>query len=744
MKKTNLNKLLCASILSLCTVNVLFAQSTKTDFTQEVTSYEESAYGELKGYVATKSSTGSKMDLDITDIPQSVSVITNDMIEDRNAKTIMNITSYTASIFQPYSENSEKRANYGNIRGVGSLYRSSFLDGLKLLYGGHLIPSINPYALERVEVLKGPSSVLYGASGVGGLLNLQSKKANTSNEKEVGISYGTHKNKSVFADVNHTINERVSVRLTSKFNKGDNALDKSSHNSYFFNPAIKYNINDTTSLDILLSTSKDEINGLGYGFSGTKQKINIFKNFSSAYSHVPGMAAQYAQIVNANLSSSMYVGLPDKENYDKKRKAVTLLLQKHINEDMKFSSSFNYTKMDGSNGYSVPNAAGLTALATDLSDLPLTFIQTKHKVDSIALDNSFQYKWDTKNTTNTSLFGLDIQKMNHEERNSTGVNYKFDVLNPDYSQRITDATTLSSNTDNSSTQIGFYAQNQMTINEKLILSLSLRYDKLKEEVDNNLTNTSKSYKHSKVSNRMGLTYKFDNGLAPYVSYSTSFEGNPGSATVSGKKFKPSIGKQYEAGLKFKPKNINAFYTLAVFETTQSDKITRDTSSTDASARIQEGGVKVKGIEFDAVFKPLENSNLVFSIAKLKGEEIDMPSSADNGRKLSNLPKLNASIWADYIFKNTSIGDLKLGTGIKYIGKSKLLDTNYFAAGTPQELYENPSYTLVDTVISTVYKDVKIALNINNLFNKEVNIANNAISSTETEGRTYNIALSFKF
>ena len=170
------NKILLTSMISICTANVAFANNNTSDITHEVTSYEESAYGETKGYRATKSSTGSKMDINITEIPQSVSVITKDLMEVQDAQTIQQAIAYTAAIAQPYGENGDNRFNWATIRAGASLYASTFLDGLKLGYYSFSIPKTDMYALEKVEILKGPSSVLYGASSPGGVLNLQSKK----------------------------------------------------------------------------------------------------------------------------------------------------------------------------------------------------------------------------------------------------------------------------------------------------------------------------------------------------------------------------------------------------------------------------------------------------------------------------------------------------------------------------------------------------------------------------------------
>ena len=175
----------------------------------DVLGNEESAYGKVDGYVASKSSTGSKMDMDISEIPQSVSVITKDFMDVRNAQTIQNALAYSSAISQPSGENGDTRYNYARLRGGPNLYNSTFVDGMKLAHYSLAIPKTESYAFERVEILKGPSSVLYGASSPGGLLNLQTKRANNNEDKEIELLAGSNNTYNLAFDVNHPLNEDV-------------------------------------------------------------------------------------------------------------------------------------------------------------------------------------------------------------------------------------------------------------------------------------------------------------------------------------------------------------------------------------------------------------------------------------------------------------------------------------------------------------------------------------------------------
>jgi len=752
-----LNRLFFASMISICTANVVFAETKKSDITHDVVGFEESAYGEHKGYVATKSSTGSKMDISIAEIPQSVKVFTRDMMNDRAVQSLQNITSYDASIAQVYGENNEARTDYSRIRGIDHVYKSSFLDGLKLIYAHHLIPKIDPYALERVELLKGPSSVLYGASGPGGLVNMQTKKPNGTDEKEIGVSYGTHSNKTVFTDFNHKVNDNVLLRFTGKHKKGDNELQHSTNESYFFDSSLRYLIDDETTLDLRASIAKDQIKGLGLGFNGGKAKMNYHNGvaehantFDALFGGGAGVLAaalrnSASQVDALNLPSNLFIGSKDDEIFQKEHKYISATLTKNLNDKMKINSSLRAKRMDGKTHYSVASFSQFQAnLAAQrpLSMVPLEFTETDSKMSSFAWDSNLEYKWNTQRTENTSLFGADVQYFSSNQTVKDPVLYNFDVTNPNAAINLTRANTLKSDIDLQNSQLGLYASNSMKIDDKFVISTSLRFDKIKDEIKKNKTNTKDNYSEDNISGRVGLVYLMDNGASPYVTYSTSFQGNTGT-DKNGTAFKPTTGKQVEVGVKYQPKNIDALITLAAFSLEQNDVVKTDPTAT--AYKIQQGDNKVKGIEFNIVATPTDNTNVTVSLAKMDGTQENTPYSYLNGGDIGELPEFIAAIWADYTFQNTKAGDVKVGAGYKYIGDSTYFRQDYFNLPTqPIRKYDVPSYSIVDAMVATKYNDWDVSFNVYNVFDERSPLAVNSISEGETSGRTYKLTASYKF
>lgn len=777
------NKILYATFISICTANIVLAETKQSDIIYDVVESKESAYGELKGYVPSKSSTGSKMDVDITEIPQSVSVITKDMINSRLFDNISSVISYDASVNETYG-NEEPRANYSRVRGSTiSAYNSTFLDGLKLLLNRGLIPKIDPYGAEKVELLKGPASALYGASGVGGIINIQSKKAGITKNNEIGITAGNFNTRIGFFDINNEFSKNIKFRLTGKIKKANNGLETSKTKDYFLNPAFKYIIDDNTSIDVLTSISKLELDNTGLNYNGTKVKINYHKNFAKNATSAKNLLNYYVtdpklfgSIVNAygkayanqikqqvlNTPTNAYVYALNQsannfdkvnypydsyigsgEDYEKSLRSISTVFNKNFNESAKFRSIMRFMKQNARSDYTSFSPSGLlqTLLTTDFTVLPLDYVKIDEEGKSFAIDNNFEYKYLNDNIDNTTLIGLDFQYIKAKNKWNNPETYFFDIKKP-MLPKLKGIQTLQKDNEEAAKQLGVYVQNHLKIDNSYVITAALRYDKLKQKTDDFLTKKYTSQSDDNISGRVGFSYLFDNGLTPYISYATSFVPNIGINSKTKKEFKPSIGTQIEAGLKYKPKNLNALFTFAAYSIKNKDVLTTNSLT---RQRVQESDEEIKGLEFNIVANPFENTNITLSLAKTDGKQKNKVNPYLDGKKLSNVADFNASLWADYTFKKTQVGDLNIGAGLRYAGKSTNFTRDYTRPpANPYIGLESDSYTMVDARIGTEYKNLNLALNVNNVFDKTPEIARTPISSTIRNGRTVKLTAKYKF
>ncbi|NQY21948.1 MAG: TonB-dependent siderophore receptor [Campylobacteraceae bacterium] len=754
LKNTNLEAIIKDKTIIIRKKELSSKSSSNLGEVEIIENNFKNAYGDTKGYLTTNSSTGSKMDMDITEIPQSISVITKDLMEIRNAQTIQQALAYTSAIAMNSGENGWPGINLSSLRGGNLLYNSTFLDGLKLANTNIAIPSTDMYAVEKVEILKGPSSVLYGASSPGGLLNLQSKRANSTNSKEILISSGTKQNNTLAFDINNSISEDVFLRLTAKYNTKEKIADGyKKGKSYFFNSALKYYLGDDTTLDFLASYSKEHIPG--GAIAKSEDTILTFHNDIAKHKDffaqmmgnpaIAGMIQNATDTLNqANIPSTLVLGQKD-NNLDKEMISFATLLNHKINDSLEINSKLRFSKLDGRDINTAFDASQMFSLISSFDYTKVPLIQYKDKFDlkSFAMDTNIQYKWDTQNIQNTSMLGLDIKSQKSTDKRHNEHAFQFDLLNPDYKKDIGSFTEVKTDKETKVKQIGLYAQNQAKINNNFIVSTALRYDTVKQEDKKKIQNTSSSQSDHKVSGRLGLAYIMNSGITPYISYSTSFVPNIGN-DKDGNSFIPSVGKQIELGVKYKIESLNGLLTSSIYQIEETNIVSADPSSPGDS--IQDKNSLIKAFELDLTIEPIENLNIIISYTKMSSEAKDTKNPIREGKKLNGVADSNFAIWSDYTFKKTTIGNLNIGAGVKYIGGNRSIQNDVFDLehGSPVKVTKIDSYTLADARIGTTYKNMNFAFNVANIFDKQAKINPYPTNYRLTRGRTYNFSLKYAF
>jgi iron complex outermembrane receptor protein len=254
-------------------------------------------------------------------------------------------------------------------------------------------------------------------------------------------------------------------------------------------------------------------------------------------------------------------------------------------------------------------------------------------------------------------------------------------------------------------QLGIYAQEHMKIADRLVVMLGGRYDKAEAKSTNYLNGQSgTTYDEGVFTGRAGLVYLFDNGIAPYASFSQSFQPTAGQ-DFGGQPYKPSEGEQYEVGVRYQPPGRNASVTASVYQLTQTNVFTAD--PVNSGFYVQEGEVRSRGFELEGRASLASNLNLIASYSYIDNV-VTKSNSGTEGNRFAGVPKHMASLWADYQFTG-SLRDLRIGAGIRYFGQS------YNLANTVKV----PDYTVVDAVVSyNITPDWSVSLNVNNLFDEE--------------------------
>jgi len=614
------------------------------------------------GYVAPVTTTGSKTDTPLIEAPQSLGVVTRDQIDDQAALSVSQALRYTAGVLPEVRPS----ARYDSVfvrgfggQGTGAAF-VNFLDGLRQGRGlSQGVPNTDPWLLERIEVLRGPASVLYGQTGVGGLVNLVSRRPSAVASGEVRLEAGSYGLVQTAFDSTGPLTEdgQFLYRLTGIARKAESQFDFTQEERIAIAPAFTWRPDGNTTLTVLSSYQYDPEGG--------------FYNFAPASGTVLANP-------RGRLPRSFFGGDPNYDRFTRSQASVGYQLEHRISDTWTVRQNVRYSHIDAEvNVLSVqaaPNAAGVSARAQ-------SFISDH--ANSIALDNQAQASFVTGPLRHTALFGIDWQRTSARARvlsTAAGVP-SLNLFSPTYFQAIAPLNAGPASLTNQETdQLGFYAQDQVAI-DRFRFNLGVRYDRATTGTTTHLASGANAAQRSQfddeVTWRAGGLYLFDNGLAPYASYSTSFLPNSGtSAPQRGTQpFAPTTGEQYEVGLKYQPPGMTSFVQAAAFHIRQEDVLTRDPTYTTFSLPL--GEIRSRGIELEGRATINENLDLIGTYTYIDAQITRSTTPGEQGQRVPQVPNHIASGWGDYRFREGPLRGLQLGGGARYIGSTYGNNANTF-------------------------------------------------------------------
>nr|WP_249815979.1 TonB-dependent siderophore receptor [Bradyrhizobium sp. 138] len=637
----------------------------------------ERANGPVRGFVATRSGTATKTDTPLIETPQSVSVVTTDQVRNQGAVSIGEALRYTAGVSGDVNGGSDTRFGALQIRGFDTTMSGLYVDGLRIPSSNYVhFNGLDPYGAERIEVLKGPSSAMYGGSGTGGILNYVTKLPTAQQFGEVSISGGSFNRYQGQFDMGGPANKEGTVlwRLTGVVRDGETQVDFTKDNRVFIAPAVTFKPNEDTTITILANYQRDRA-GWGLQFlpaSGTVWPNNGRTIPVSFFSGVPGFNAFNTEIATAGYQLS--------HNFTDN---IT------FRQNLRYAYQHNEEKTFYGTGYTDEAAGQLGRFGS----------YSNSYINSFAVDNQLQGKFVTGILSHTTLVGLDYRNTTFRDTAFavTTSAPEINVFNPVYSYDWT-LGAMNDNTGVKQSQVGLYAQDQIKLG-RLSFQLGGRQDFVTTQLDSGLANTSTSKDASAFTGRAAVMYNFDNGIAPYFSYSESFL--PVLATgPGGQMLNPETGVQYEVGVKYQPIGWNALFTFAAFD------LTRDNVSVYVPAATyyeQIGQVKSRGIELEGTMSLADGWNLRAAYAYVDAMVTQDPVNV--GKAPVTVPLNRASLWSDYTLQTGPLAGLQFGGGIRYVGATWGDDANTFKVG---------SATALDALVAYTRDNWRLSLNVTNL------------------------------
>jgi len=640
----------------------------------------ETALSPVTGYVANQQMTGTKTDTPLIETPQSISVIPADQIRDQNAQTLNQVVRYTAGVTPETRGAVATRYDQLKIRGFDA---DVYWNGLKLQSLWYAAPQLDPYLMERIEVLKGPSSVLYGQSPAGGLINQVSRRPTATALNEVGIEFGNNKHLRGTADFSGPFDAegKYLYRFTAVGLSEDGQIRMTENERVAIAPSFTWRPDTDTSLTLLGLYQRDP-------------KANSYG----------GVPPQGTVLYNplGKIPVDFYDGDPNFEKFDRRIASVGYAFDKRLSDvwTTRLNGRWMHTKLAYDSVYA-------NGLSSDFRTLNRGVATSREEMDAFAFDNQVEGRFGTGPVQHTLLAGFDYQRTDGNYAPGFDVAPPLDIFAPVYGITITPPAT--SRTDLTGNQYGLYLQDQLRLGG-FILTLAGRYDWTDTK---SVTDFGKSSQNDQAfTKRAGLTYVFENGIAPYVSYAESFTPQSG-ADVAGNLFDPEEGTQYEVGVKYQPPGLNSLFTVALFNLTRSNLLTSDPAHPGFS--VQTGEVRSRGVEFEARVGLTKQLDLIGAYT-YQDVEYTKDNSGLKGKQPAAVPRHQAAAWAMYRMpEDTALTGLSLGGGVRFTG-STMNDANTFKV---------PSVTLVDAAVSydlgalsTKLTGAEVQLNVKNLFDKE--------------------------
>lgn len=641
-------------------------------------------------FVAKTSSAGTKTDTPILETPQSISVVTREQLDTRDVKTMVEALQYVPGIYT-HPGGKDPRFDQYQIRGFDAQGNGAFRDGLKELGSAANFNHFRtePYGIERIDVIRGPASVLYGQIAPGGLVNAITKRPTRETIREVQGKIGTNELFEGAFDLSGAVDPSAEFmfRLTGLVRDADAPIahfaDFVPDDRVFIAPSFTWRPDDDTTLTVLTDFQHDE--------SGNAFPIPI-ATLSPTF-----------QILDVN-ALPLFMGDPSFNKFEQDQFRLGYQFEHRFNDVFTVRQGLRYGEIDLDYRYlTVANVLFQGGSPTQNRVARTIDEQTR----TFTVDNQLQTKVATGAVKHTILTGLDYQHFGLDTVTYGGPAPSLNIRNPIYWQNVPTPTARMASTDQKASQIGIYAQEQAKL-DHWVLTFGGRYDWANMDSLNRINNRLTKADDEAFTGRAGLAYVFDMGFAPYVSYSESFLPTTGT-DFFGNPFAPTTGQQYETGLKFEPLGSRSRLTLALFDITQQNVLTPDPTPGRVGFNIQTGEIRSRGFEAEAVTNVAEGFNLIATYTKLDVEVTKSTTAAAIGKAPLVTPEELASIFADYTFQAGPLAGFGFGAGARHVGKSYMDNVN---------LISNDAYTVADAALHYTYDDVTLALNVSNLFDRE--------------------------
>lgn len=634
--------------------------------------------GEQDGYNIPTATTGTKIEAPLRDLPLSIQVIPRQVIEDRGVVRLNDLADNVAGV--------QQEPGYGSLPSVGFRIRGFTTNFGNLRNGFQDFGYVTPRDIanvEQFEFLKGPASVLYGggqfSSGIpSGVVNAITKKPLAEPYYNASVTYGSYNLVRPTIDLTGPLTEDKSLlyRLNIAYENADSFRDFSRNDSFFIAPALTWKIGPRTNLALEFEYQNYNFN-FNYGFLPEPEFLKLPRN--------------------------RFLGEPDFNESNNRSISFTYNLEHQFSDNWKFRQGFNLVQSDLNSKSTFPYALEDDRRTVDRS--PSESIEGNN---NITLQNEISGKFETGFLRHNLLFGVELARYKFKYDFFTADEVStLNIFEPQYGAKFVIPSSPTFAREYGSDNIGIYVQDLIEVLPNLKILAGGRFDSnelfRKDRVDNSVINEQSN---SQFSPRVGIVYQPSQTTSLYFSWSNSFAPNYSARSRTNEQFKPEIGEQFEVGIKQDLIKDRLSATLALYQITRQNVLTRDPDDPTGISSIATGEQRSRGVELDITGQVLPGWNVIANYAYTDAvvtEDEDIPV----GNRLYGVPKNSASLWTTYQLQSGNLQGLGFGLGLAFVGEQEATLSNTLTL---------PSYVRADAAIFYRRDNYKIGLNFKNISN----------------------------
>lgn len=610
----------------------------------------------------------TKLDVPLRDVPQAVQVVSKELIREQGALDMKDVLRNVSGVALSQGEG---RRDQFYIRGFDAT-RDTLVDGMRddSLYFRDL------GNVERVEVIKGPAAVLYGRGSAGGVINRVTKKPVSKTLREVTLTVGSDNLRRLDADLGGTFGTQAAFRITGAHEVGDSYRDVVHSERSVLAPSVAWSAGNHT--HFLLQTE----------FLHQRR--------------TPDRGIPSLNGVPAAVSVSHFYGEPyDYATTDARNARFNV--EHAINDKLTLRNNFQYStlSLDAVNTRTLGLSTDKTQVRRQITYFPQNQANYLNQTEVV-------YELDTDAIRHALLAGVELghQKASRLVRAATASSISLQA--PQYVAAMPDLSTLPLTIDTAfkADTVALYTQDQLSFGQHWKALAGLRFDQFRQTQDNRRTGLVQDRNESVWSPRVGLVYQPDDAHALYGNLSRSFQPVGNDLFYNGTDFaqiKPVESLQQEVGAKSEWLAGRLLSTVALYQITQRNVVTKDPSDSAGLRQVQTGEQQSRGLEVD-LSGTIQSGWKVFANYTLNLVRITQSNNFAIGNRPANIPKLAANVWTSYELGH----GLTIGGGAFYVGDRFALEDNAVRL---------PSYVRLDAMLGYKGQAWEVGLNLNNLANR---------------------------